>query len=557
MSVYREKYHNIKHYRLALKGLCLSLVLVASSITSILVQTTPVSAVGSMYLTPANGSVAHDGNITLSFRINPTTPVTVVEGTVNFNPASLQFVSVNSAGSPFDATVQQTASGSTVKIARAKLDSAGVNTDALIANITFKALPYSGSSPVTISAANAAYDGAYTNPSVSGATVNFTPGSCPAGQVGTPPNCTTPASTGGSTTTTPPKTTTTPKPNTNTNTNNSTPSQSAQPSQTTPTPTSSTKSSLETPTITSQASQYTILDVAVSTNVAARAYLVYGTTQDALNVQSSPSQTGTAHALSINEGITPGSQLFYKVVATDGVTTKETEVKSIALKGMSVKIGMLDKNMMAVKNQEVTLLPSNTKAKSDGSGSVIFNGLAPGEYTVQIDRDGKAYQQHITVIANTVTNDGLQTSEQQLQAVVFDDYVVPAGLFPVWTWYVGGAILLLGLLAFFVYQSWRKNGIVRSWYVRARDYQINKKLEGVALGGLVPAAGLSATPSAAVGSKSPINTSAPIVTAQPTPVAPPTSPSALSSAETPYQTASTDTVNNNNYFGSNGGRNNG
>lgn len=181
MSTNRKSDREFKYYGAVVNSLFISLVLIAASISSILTQVSPAYAIGSMYITPASSSVVNNGNITLNLRINPTTAVTVVEATVNFNPASLQFVSVNSSSSPFDATVQQTVPSSTIKIARAKLDSACVSTDALITSITFKALPYTGSSPVTLTAANAAYDGTYTNPSASGATVNFAPGSCPVG----------------------------------------------------------------------------------------------------------------------------------------------------------------------------------------------------------------------------------------------------------------------------------------------------------------------------------------------------------------------------------------
>lgn len=136
---------------------------------------TTSASVGRIYVTPDNGSAAQNGTITLSLRINPITPVTVVETTVNFDSSKVQFVSIDTSASPFDASVEQTVATSTVKVARAKLDSAGISTDALIATITFKSLALNGTSPVTLSSANAAFDGAYTNPSSTGATVNFIP----------------------------------------------------------------------------------------------------------------------------------------------------------------------------------------------------------------------------------------------------------------------------------------------------------------------------------------------------------------------------------------------
>jgi len=74
MDGYHENYRKLKHYGIFLIGL--SLILVASSITSALTQISRVSAVGSIYITPASTTVVHGNNVTLSLRINPTTAVT-------------------------------------------------------------------------------------------------------------------------------------------------------------------------------------------------------------------------------------------------------------------------------------------------------------------------------------------------------------------------------------------------------------------------------------------------------------------------------------------------
>jgi hypothetical protein len=457
-------------------------VLVTSSIASVFTFVSQAAAAGSIYITPANPSVAHGSNVTLSLRINPTTPVTVVQATVNFNSASLQYVGIDSSSSPFDTSVQQTVSANSIQITRAKLDPNGISTDALIANITFKAIPYTGSSPVTLTGANAAYNGTYTNPSATGATVNFTPGTCPSGQVGTPPNCTTPAPTGGGTTT-PPKTTPTP----------------TNPTPATPTPAttgSSSQSTLAVPTVDSEDTSYTTFKVVAKTNVAAQARLVYGVKSDALNTQTDLTKSGTTHTLSVTDGLAPGSQIFYKVVSTDGKVTKETAVRSITLKGLSVKVALLDKNLKALTNQKVTLLPTNIESKSDGNGEAIFDGISAGDYTVQMVSGGKTYQQHITVVSNIVTYNDVETSAQQSLAVIFDAYTAPVVVFPLWIWIVIGAVLLL---AIFIVVSWRKNGIVRTLYTRFDNFRESRKLKGAVAGEFAPVVGLGATP--AIGSE--------------------------------------------------------
>lgn len=136
--------------------------------------TTATLASNSMYISPASASVAMNSTITVALRINPGTPVTVVQATVNFNPAQLEYVSINTSASPFDTNVQQIVGASSITISRAKLDPSGIGADSLITEITFRALQSSGTSTLTLSDANAAFDGSYTNPSTSGGTITFT-----------------------------------------------------------------------------------------------------------------------------------------------------------------------------------------------------------------------------------------------------------------------------------------------------------------------------------------------------------------------------------------------
>jgi len=252
-----------------------------------------------------------------------------------------------------------------------------------------------------------------------------------------------------------------------------------------------------------------MLSITATTNLAARAHLVYGTSADKLIVQTDPTASSTTHTMSVGEGLTPGSNIFYKVVATDGQSTQESAVRSITLKGMSVKIALLDKFAKAISNQKVTLVPSDVTAKSDGSGSVIFDNLIPGDYTLQISDGSKTHQQHITVLSTVVTNDGAQTAEQQLRAVIFDDYVAAAFQFPAWSWYVGGAVLALGVMSGLGYLSWRRGGLVRGVYLRAKYYRLNKKLGGAVAGDFVPVVGSAATPGAPIGSAVPSHSAVP------------------------------------------------
>ncbi|MFZ1301390.1 MAG: cohesin domain-containing protein, partial [Candidatus Microsaccharimonas sp.] len=518
MSANKRKTQSWRKYRLVAASLAVFLLF--ASVISLVVPAKQAYAVGSMYLSPASPSVVHDGTVNLTLRISPNTAVTVVEATVNFNPASLQYVGINTSSSPFDTSIQQTVSSNNIKIARAKLDANGISSDSLIAVISFKAIPYSGTSPVTLSAANAAFNGSYTNPGLVNATVSFTAGSCAAGQTGTPPNCVTPAPTPTTPTpTTPPKTTTPTTPPKTTTPTTPTPTTNPTPT-TTPTPTAPNTSGLEAPSVTSEDIQYTKVAISATTNIAARAHLVYGTTQDALNTQSAASESGLAHVLTVSEGLTPGMQLFYKVVATDGSITKETEVRSITLKGMTVKIALLDKDLKPIANQKVTLEPSGQEATSDADGFVTFTNVVPGDFTVKITNGGQSFQQHITVASNVdAAVEGAQTSAEQAQAAVFDDYVAPSGL-PLWVWLAGGGIILAAL-AGLAFWSWHKNGFVRDIYVKFRDASVNRKMKGAVAGQFAPTTGLAPNPETPLGSTEPTlpDSTAPLTPASSDPVA--------------------------------------
>ena len=101
---------------------------------------------------------------------------------------------------------------------------------------------------------------------------------------------------------------------------------------------------------------------------------------------------------------------------------------------------------------------------------------------------------------SSVPNDFVESLQQQTKAVISSEYISPISLIPVWGWCVGLATFILILSALFIHHSWRKNGIVRDWYVRYQAYKINKKLKGVAPGSLTPTAGSAAAPHIVVGS---------------------------------------------------------
>ena len=127
---------------------------------------------GSLYITPATQTVNVGTNATTTLRLNPGVGVDGVEAVVTYDQTKLTFVSVSGTGSPFDVELgAQTGGGGTVTITRGNL-SGGVSTDSLVATLVFRAVAGTGNTTLQLTG-NATQGGAYTNPSITSATINF------------------------------------------------------------------------------------------------------------------------------------------------------------------------------------------------------------------------------------------------------------------------------------------------------------------------------------------------------------------------------------------------
>lgn len=431
-------------------GALLAALLVLGFSTNIVLLTRQANAgTGTMYLT-GTSSAAHGSTVTLNLRINPGTAVTVVQSNIVYDATKLQYVGINTANSAFDTTISQSQSSGSIQIDRAKLSSAGVSTDSLIATITFTALPYSGSTNVSLGASsNAAYDGAYTNPALAGTTVNFTPGSCPAGQTGTPPSCTTPPASGGSTggsSSTPSKTGST---SSSSSSSNSTSNPTPVPSQ------PSTSSTLTAPTITKTDFQYTQATITATTNVAAQVQLKYGLSADKLSFQTTPSQAGTTHTITATDNLPIATTIYYQLVATDGKNTQTSAVQSAKTKGLVANILLLDKNRKPLAGQVVSI--GDEKKTSSKDGYVTFDTLTPGEHKVVLVSGNKKHTQSFVILANIVTEKGRQSTPQQNIFVVYRDYT-PWNILSLWPWITGGTVLIGAAAAAYVWRQ-RNGGV--------------------------------------------------------------------------------------------------
>lgn len=180
-------------------------------------------------LSPASGS--HDINTTFSVTVyeNSSDPVNAVQADFSYDGSKLQFVSIDASTSAFDSQYPSSGGNGKVKIARA--NTAGSLTgNQVVAKVNFKVLAGSGSTTMSFLTSSEIIRTSDTeniwDRTTTGGTYTLTtpPATCPAGQTGTPPNCTTPQTT---TTTTTTNSTSAPKINTSTNSNPSSPPSNA------------------------------------------------------------------------------------------------------------------------------------------------------------------------------------------------------------------------------------------------------------------------------------------------------------------------------------------
>jgi hypothetical protein len=360
------------------------------------------AATGTIYLTPSSQSIQNGSSFTLNLRVNPGTAIDTVSANVGFDAAKLSLTAISCSGSPF--TPVQCASGNPAQIASAILGSS-TSADSFVASLTFKALVGSGTSSVTVSG-DTAYAGNAQGAGTAGTTVTFTTPAtptCPAGTTGTYPNCKTTTTSGG--TTTPPKTTTTTPPKTTTPTTTTTP----------------VANSTALATVEKQDVQFTKAVFTATTPVPAQVYCQFGTDSKALTGATSLDALGTTHKIDIDESkLLPGTTYYYVIVSKDqkGTVTQST-VQSFTTKGLTITVGIFDKNHKPVTNKTVTLHSTPMTAKTDSKGIATFSNVTVGTHHVIYADNKKSYDQSIAVENNVKTVADIQTAPIQNASVVY------------------------------------------------------------------------------------------------------------------------------------------
>ncbi|MGH7238894.1 MAG: hypothetical protein ACREHG_02390 [Candidatus Saccharimonadales bacterium] len=395
-----------------------------------------LAATGTIYLSPSSTSVVDGNSFTEALRINPGTSVNAVQATVDYNAGALQFDS-DSIGA-FSTCTQNSGGGGSVTLACAMLGGS-TSSDSLIANITFTALISSGSSSLSISNANAADNGTYTDPGSSGATAYF---SAPASS--SPPSGSSGPSGGSgsgggtyyhhsysssSTSSTP-------------TTSGSTPATSSS------SPQSSALATKVTLSVLTDRIQFTNAKFTALSNVPIQTYAEYGLSPKNLSVSTPLSTSSKSSIIDLgNPGLIPGTTYYYKIVAknSSGAVVASTPIEQFKTRGYQVSVTVLDKNYHPLSGKTVYLHSTPMETTTNSKGIAIFNDVSPGLHHLQYSVGSHTYSQSVYVTDNLVTTGGLQSAAPRSSAVILSGYVASASA--VWPLVLVVSLLVVAIAA--------------------------------------------------------------------------------------------------------------
>lgn len=131
------------------------------------------AATAPLYLSPESQSVQKGSTFTVDVRMNINSTVDSVSAKITYDPAVMDFVSIDAANSVFPSELLMNGGNGTVNINRGTFTPAVFPGGSLVATVSFTAKSSVSSSALQLSG-NAAYQGNFLNPGVSGATVTIT-----------------------------------------------------------------------------------------------------------------------------------------------------------------------------------------------------------------------------------------------------------------------------------------------------------------------------------------------------------------------------------------------
>jgi hypothetical protein len=123
--------------------------------------------------------------------------------------------------------------------------------------------------------------------------------------------------------------------------------------------------------------------------------------------------------------LTPGQTYYYVVVTKNQQgTVTQSSVQSFTTKGLTVSIGVFDKNHHAIVGKLVTLHSTATTATTNSQGYATFSNVIPGSHSVDYANGSKSYTEPIAVQNDVQTVNGTQIAPVQNVSVVYSALVV-------------------------------------------------------------------------------------------------------------------------------------
>jgi hypothetical protein len=334
-------FSNVIMKKLLSKFLILVLVLGIFSFVGI----KPAHAGASLYLSPSSTNVYGGSTFSVSVRANTGgASVNAVQANLTYPADKLDFYGIGTGGTSFEITAEGSGGSGSIKIGRGTVSAK--SGDLLVATVTFKAKPSSGSATVSFAGGSTVVSSS-TNKSIlsgsSGGTYTFSEA---------PP---------------PPK----PKPKDKT---------------------APKISSVEVKKLTR-----TSATITWKTNEGSTSEVAWGPTKK-FGLASSSSKLVKSHSVKLDKRLlTPGATYFYKVTSKDkSKNAASSETKSFVLPGYTVHVKVIDEDGNPVVGAKVTLV-SVGEASTNGEGVATFENAPAGEQAVLIENEGQTTSKVITV----------------------------------------------------------------------------------------------------------------------------------------------------------------
>jgi len=369
------------------------------------------------------GTITNGNTFSVTVTINPTVTIDTVDTYISYDGTKLSLQSVSCTSAFFTTYLPSCLqSGNPLHLSATRLDQTSTTQSQTIATLTFKAT--AGGSAAISASGSVDYQGNYIGPNAKSPTtgsvsVTINNPSCPSGYTGTYPNCTapTPPSGGGSSGGGSSGGSTTGGSSGSGSSGGTTKPPAGSTGSTTPPPTTTTTSTA----VQDQKVEFTNAALTITTTAPAQVYIEYGTTADALTNSTSPDALGTTHTVALDPKLLiPGETYYYTVVTKDAQgNITQTKVESFTTKGLTISVGVFDKNHQPLKHKQVTLHSNPATATTDDKGYAVFSNVIPGDHHVSYSDGKQSYQQAVAVLNNVTTKDGVQVAPTQNFSVVY------------------------------------------------------------------------------------------------------------------------------------------